>query len=98
MGETERGELVDRVQQAYYCANGHVTKHAFADGVQPPPQWDCAKCGLPAGTDADAPPPPPRIEPYKTHLAYVKERRSDADGAQLLEEALADLRRKRQPF
>ena len=38
------------------------------------------------------PPSPPRTEPYKTHLAYVKERRSDADGAAILEEALAKLR------
>jgi hypothetical protein len=32
------------------------------------------------------------VEPYKTHLAYVKERRSDADGKAILEEALATLR------
>ena len=37
-------------------------------------------------------PPPPRNEPYKTHLAYVKERRSDADGEAILDEALAKLR------
>jgi hypothetical protein len=41
------------------------------------------------------PPDPPRNEPYKTHLAYVKERRSDADGAQLLDEALSALRARR---
>ena len=38
---------------------------------------------------------PPRIEPYKTHLAYVKERRSDADGEAILEEALTKLRNER---
>jgi len=38
------------------------------------------------------PPAPPKNEPYKTHLAYVKERRSDADGAAILAEALAKLR------
>ncbi|MCM3523360.1 RNA polymerase-binding protein RbpA, partial [Curtobacterium sp. P97] len=32
---------------------------------------------------------------YKTHLAYVRERRSDADGAALLEEALSKLRARR---
>jgi len=32
----------------------------------------------------------PRNEPYKTHLAYVRERRSDADGDAILEEALAN--------
>jgi len=36
---------------------------------------------------------PPRAEPYKTHLAYVKERRSDTDGAAILEEALNRIRR-----
>ena len=40
---------------------------------------------------------PPRTEPYKTHLAYVKERRSDADGAAILEEALGRLRASREP-
>ncbi|PUB25289.1 RNA polymerase binding protein RbpA [Promicromonospora sp. AC04] len=41
------------------------------------------------------PPAPVRNEPYKTHLAYVKERRSDEDGAALLEEALEALRIRR---
>ena len=35
---------------------------------------------------------PPRTEPYKTHLAYVRERRSDADGEAILAEALKSLR------
>ena len=60
--------------------------------VQAPETWDCPRCGFPAGQDEANPPSPPRTEPYKTHLAYVKERRSDADGAAILEEALAKLR------
>ena len=36
---------------------------------------------------------PPHAEPYKTHLAYVKERRNDTDGAAILAEALDRLRR-----
>jgi hypothetical protein len=36
-----------------------------------------------------------RNEPYKTHLAYVKERRSDADGEAILAEALARLKTQR---
>ena len=43
--------------------------------------------------DAANPPAPPHSEPYKTHLAYVKERRSDSDGAAILAEALDRLRR-----
>ena len=50
---------------------------------------------LPAGVDEQNPPPAPRTEPYKTHLAYVRERRSDADGDALLEEALTRLRARR---
>jgi hypothetical protein len=34
----------------------------------------------------------PKNEPYKTHLAYVKERRSDTDGHVILAEALMALR------
>ena len=96
MGETERGELESRVYVAFYCANGHAAEHPFAHDAEIPEQWDCPKCGLPAGQDSDNPPPAPKIEPYKTHLAYVKERRSDEDGAQILEEALETLRARTQ--
>ena len=47
---------------------------------------------LPAGQDQENPPTAPRAEPYKTHLAYVKERRSDVDGQAILDEALEALR------
>jgi len=50
---------------------------------------------MPANTDADNPPPPPKITPYKTHLAYVKERRSEAEAAQILDEAVKLLRARR---
>jgi len=32
------------------------------------------------------------VEPYKTHLAYVRERRNVEDGEAILAEALAKLR------
>jgi hypothetical protein len=51
---------------------------------------------LPAGPNQEQPPAPPRNEPYKTHLAYVKERRSDADGAAILDEALTRLKAHRE--
>src|SRR5205807_9623889 len=89
MGESERGEAAPRLHVAFYCAKGHVTRPSFAAEAAVPDSWDCPRCGLPAGKDEAAPPPIPRTEPYKTHLAYVRERRSDADGAAILEEALA---------
>ncbi len=95
MGERERGESAPRQQVSFFCANGHETRPAFSLDAAIPDTWDCKRCGFPAGREEAAPPAAPRTEPYKTHLAYVKERRSDADGDALLEEALARLRARR---
>lgn len=97
MGEAERGDSAPRVHVPYWCATGHETRPSFVQdlGVEIPEEWDCARCGLPAGQDRENPPKVPTNEPYKTHLAYVKERRSEEDGAALLEEALSALRARR---
>ena len=95
MGEAERGDAAPRQRVRYFCAHRHQVEIVFAFDAAVPDSWDCPKCGLPASRDSDNPPPPPKIEPYKTHLAYVRERRSDADGDALLEEALAKLRSRR---
>jgi len=94
MGEAERGEAAPRIWVSFWCSRGHESKPSFASDAAIPEEWDCPRCGLPAGPDQDNPPAPVKIEPYKTHLAYVKERRSDADGAAILEEALEKLRRR----
>ena len=95
MGEAERGESAPRQTVTYFCSHGHRAVVAFAVEAAIPDEWDCPKCGLPASLDAENPPPPPKIEPYKTHLAYVKERRSDAEAKDILDEALITLRAKR---
>ena len=95
MGEAERGDSAPRLNVSYFCSSGHVTRPAFAADAQIPETWDCPRCGLPANMDADNPPPPPKITPYKTHLAYAKERRTDAEAAQILEEAVTALRARR---
>lgn len=92
MGEAERGDVAARRLIPFYCGHHHETMVSFAADAVVPDYWDCPRCGLPASQDKENPPPIPRNEPYKTHLAYVKERRSDADGAALLEEALEGLR------
>ena len=91
MGESERGDVAARVYVSYWCANGHESTPSFLRGASVPESWDCPRCGWPAGRDQDNPPAPPKIEPYKTHLAYVKERRSDGDGDAILAEALERL-------
>ncbi|MGH3949838.1 MAG: RNA polymerase-binding protein RbpA [Pseudonocardiaceae bacterium] len=96
MGESERGESAPRHSVSYWCANGHESRPSFAMEAEFPDEWDCVRCGLPAGKDSQNPPPARRSEPYKSHLAYVKERRSDADGETILAEALERLRRRRE--
>ena len=95
MGEAERGEAAPRQRVIYFCAHRHQSEIIFAVDAAIPDSWDCPRCGLPASTDSDNPPPPPKIEPYKTHLAYVKERRTDEEAVQLLEDALTQLRERR---
>src|SRR6201992_2395218 len=92
MGEAERGESAPRVWVSFWCANRHETRPSFATDAAIPDTWECPRCGNPAGQNEQAPPKTPRLEPYKTHLAYVKERRSDSDGEAILAEALARLR------
>jgi hypothetical protein len=99
MGEKDRGHHVDKITRSFYCGNGHETHPFFAATVEEeeiPTEIDCPHCGFPAGRDQANPPLVPKIEPYKTHLAYVKERRTDAEAAQILDEAIALIRERRE--
>lgn len=95
MGEAERGEAAPRQAVTYFCANEHRTVISFSVEATAPDAWDCPKCGLPAGLDSENAPPPTKNEPYKTHLAYVKERRSDKEAQVILEDAIQLLRSRR---
>ncbi|MBM9458949.1 RNA polymerase-binding protein RbpA [Nocardioides sp. zg-536] len=95
MGEAERGEAAPRQVVTYFCANLHRSVITFAVEATAPESWDCPKCGLPAGLDSENAPPAPKNEPYKTHLAYVKERRSDKEAEVILDEAIKLLRSRR---
>ncbi|MHA6765292.1 RNA polymerase-binding protein RbpA [Streptacidiphilus sp. PAMC 29251] len=92
MGENERGELAARTVVSFWCGNGHQVKLSFAIEAVVPEMWDCPKCGLTAGPDRDNAPAQVGSVPFKTHLAYVRERRSQEEGEILLDEALAKLR------
>ena len=95
MGEAERGEAAPRQRVVYFCSQNHASEVTFAVEAQTPESWDCPRCGLPASLDSENPPPPTKIEPYKTHLAYVKERRSDQEAEDILDEAIQTLRARR---
>ena len=98
MGEKDHGSRADRVQISYWDALGNETVRYFAADVSNediPEQIDCPTSGLPAGRDKANPPQLLKNEPYKTHLAYVKERRTEEEAAELLEQALEKLRTRR---
>jgi hypothetical protein len=98
MGEQYRGFKSERVERHYYCINGHTQSPQFAAHVDPaeiPDMIDCPNCGLPAGQDKKNPPQILKHEPYKTHLAYVKERRTSDEAKALLDEALSSIKDRR---
>lgn len=99
MGEQDRGHKVERIARDFFCSNNHHSSQFFAATVNPedvPSEIDCPHCGLPAGLDKANPPQVAKIEPYKTHLAYVKERRTDEEAAEILDEALQAIRERRE--
>jgi hypothetical protein len=87
MGEQDHGYHADRVAISYWDALGNETVRYFAANLpdeEIPDTIDSPSSGLPAGRD-----------PYKTHLAYVKERRTEEEAEQLLDDALRQLRERR---
>lgn len=95
MGEQDRGFHAERVAVSYWDAMGNETVRYFAADLpedEIPEVIDSPSTGLPAGRDKENPPQVAKNEPYKTHLAYVKERRTPEEAVQLLDEALQKLR------
>lgn len=98
MGEADRGFKAERVTLTYFCSNGHSHQRSFAASLEAeemPELQDCPSCGLPSGLDKDNPPVVAKHEPYKTHLAYVKERRTPEEAEALLDEAVTAVRERR---
>ncbi|MRG58506.1 RNA polymerase-binding protein RbpA [Agromyces sp. CFH 90414] len=98
MGEQDHGFHADRIAVSYWDALGNETVRYFAANLpseEIPDVIDSPSTGLPAGRDRENPPALAKAEPYKTHLAYVKERRTEAEAETLLEEALEQLRARR---
>ena len=93
--ETEdHGKALPRIQVSYWCAKGHETSPVFLKlpEDQIPLTWDCRRCGGPASRDGREAAMDGMDDGYKTHLEYVKERRSDQDAEDVLAGALERLR------
>jgi hypothetical protein len=84
-----------RIRVSYWCAKGHETQPVFLKMPedQIPTMWDCRRCGAPASRDGRAAAADdPFDDGYKSHLEYVKERRSGQDAEAVLAGALEKLR------
>ena len=98
MGEQDRGYHAERRAVSYWDGLGNEVVRYFAADLpdeELPETVDSPTTGLPAGRDKANPPSVSKSEPYKTHLAYVKERRTPEEAEQLLDEALQKLRARR---
>ena len=91
-GEHERGPGVGKVAVTFWCAIGHSTTPVFAESAEVPVAWDCRSCDRLAGLDPDDPPARVLTAPFKSHLAYVRDRRNAAEAEAILDEALTKLR------
>ncbi len=84
-----------RIRVSYWCAKGHETQPVFLKMPedQIPRTWDCRRCGGPATRDGHVAAPDDLFDDgYKSHLEYVKERRSGQDAEDVLAGALEKLR------
>jgi len=98
MGEQDHGVHAERIAVAYWDALGNETIRYYAASLpaeEIPDTIDSPTSGLPAGRDKNSPPELAKNEPYKTHLAYVKERRTPEEAQQILDDALHQLRVRR---
>lgn len=94
--EVDRGIVAERQPVSFWCARGHETTPTFAHDAPVPEGWDCGICGAPAGQNQTTPPPVPARTPVAhSPMEYLRMRRTDEEGEQLLAEALAELRAKR---
>ncbi|MDP9987480.1 hypothetical protein J2S98_002647 [Arthrobacter oryzae] len=84
-----------RIRVSYWCAKGHETQPVFLKMPedQIPRTWDCRRCGGPATRDGNVAAQDDLFDDgYKSHLEYVKERRSGQDAEDVLAGALEKLR------
>jgi hypothetical protein len=76
---------------SYWCVKGHHTPRRWFADIPAPELWD-SRCGFPASRDRAHPLKPLTWRPFKSPLAHLLERRSEAECEELLDEALQRLR------
>ncbi|WP_372495636.1 RNA polymerase-binding protein RbpA [Saccharopolyspora soli] len=93
-------EPVERLVEAYACPLGDTFTVVLVAGCEPPETWECRRHGLAAVRTGLPPaaisetrsaglPRAPQGLASKTHLEYVRERRTEGELRELLRERLA---------
>lgn len=93
--DEDQGKSLPRVRISFWCAKGHETQLVFLKlpDDQLPAVWDCRRCGAMAARDGMTAAEADAVDDgYKSHLEYLKERRSSQDAEDLLAGALEKLR------
>jgi hypothetical protein len=96
---------VERIVETYACPSGDTFTVVLAAGCERPETWECRRHGL-AAVRADLPPATSEVRSAglprapqglasKTHLDYVRERRTEGGLLKLLCERLAQLAARR---
>ena len=83
-----REEPCPRQLVSYVCDRGHDFAVTFAAGIKVPAAWDC-RCGRPAGLAAA---PDAGRTQHDRRMGLVLQRRSPAEGEQLLADRLNEMR------
>jgi hypothetical protein len=85
-------------ESTYWCALQHRTVIRVDDRCDVPDEWICARCGGRALHRASTDPVAmPGGSPGRTPYEFLRMRRTLEDGERLLDDALAQLRRRRGP-
>jgi hypothetical protein len=98
--DVERGgELAARRLVTYWCPADHVTRVVFSDDGDTalPEEWQCGSCSETASSErGTAQASGRRIEgSHKTPYEFMMMRRTAAEGEELLDEALRNLKSRR---
>ncbi len=80
----------------YVCPKGHESEMLFSADAEIPHTWQCKYCSATAITDAVPTPPEVISNVSKTHFDQLLERRSRDELEEILAEALADLKKRRE--
>lgn len=91
--ESEEGVVfAERMNAMYECKKGHTFNVAFSIDAMPPAEWECM-CGEEAQLRGQEGQEEEKVvKPVRTHWDMLKERRSEEELQQLLDEQLQVLR------